>query len=297
MKSERRKRAPTFEKRFTQTAKRICIGTALSSLIYHIVSLCTLSVEKLVSSGNESLYGKSLKVACHVLPRVEIFTVIIGMGLVYLFLWTRQRVFYISASLKTLNSNSVRVLSHIILILWVFYFVPAAIVYCILVDYVVLRPGGCQVMISTVGFYRNIIISWVSVSIFMQIALLGLFIKPIIHRALIRHKRNIFKANKLLNRVKKAIALTMICLLSDIVAAVVTLFIFRSSSNYSVMAYHINLVINMLATIACFDDWATMLWPWGRDAVFPHNSAWALQGVSNISTPSSASTGMDTSTH
>ena len=263
------KRTPgNKEHRLRTTAKKICIATAISSLFYNLVSLCTLTVERFVSDGR-TIDTAQLEVACQILPRFGLLGVYVGTGLVYLFLWCRQRVFYISPSLKELNNKKVKIVSYFVLGLWICYFVPTAIVYCGIVRYKMLRPGGCLVAVNSLLVYRDILISWVSVSVFLQISFLGLFVNPIINHTRIQVEYSTrsspmvsSSSTKLIRRVKRASFLTFMCLISDALSAAVTILAYRIDSNNLTFTYNLNLVLNLLAIIGCFDNWVTLVWPW-----------------------------------
>ena len=259
------------EHRFMSTAKKICIATAITSLLSNLVSLCTLTVERVLSDGR-TVDAAQLELACQILPRFGILGVYIGTGWVYLFLWCRQRVFYISPSLKELNNKKVKIVSYFVLGLWICYFVPASIVYCVVIRYKMLRPGGCVAVSSCLLEYRDIILSWVSVSVFMQVSLLGLFVNPIINRTRVRRQNssklrptNSSSSNKLLRRVKRASVLSVMCLISDVLSASVTILTYRTDSNNLVLTYNMNLMINLLAIVAFFDNWTTLFWPWVKN--------------------------------
>ena len=268
MKVKEKRNSLSKEARLKSTTKKISISVAFVSLSYNLFSISALAVERFVSEGREVKIYSQLQMACQILRRLEILNIVIGTGLVYLFLWCRQRVFYINPSLTALNSNKVKIISYLVLALWVCYFVPAAVTYCVIIRYELLQPGGCQVVKKSLSEYKDIIISWVSVSTFMQITLLGLFVNPIINRMLIRGQtpskpslqRN--SSNKLLRRVKRAFVLTLMCLSSDILAATVTVLTFRLNANNLILSYNVNMFINLLAIVGCFDNWAVLLWPW-----------------------------------
>ena len=103
----------------------------------------------------------------------------------------------------------------------------------------------------------------------MQIALLGLFVNPIIRRTrLVKRKqpnsKGISSSVRLLKRVKKAIGLTAMCLVSDILAAILTIFTPPSNTNNFTYFYNINLLVNLSAVIGCFDNWPHTICPWSR---------------------------------
>ena len=256
-----------LEKKFALISKFICILIAVISAIRNANSMGLLIVVKTAAYNDiDILRIDILQTACKILPRIGILTLTIGTGLVYLFLWFRQRVFYIHPSINILNNRLVRAISWGIILVWFLYYVLAMVYYLILAQYQFYHNGGCLVIAddysSLIYFYVGI--SWAIVSVLMQIALLGLFIFPIIKRTLWRSK----EANQnllLFKRVKKAIIITAVCLISDILSAFITWATATPNVTSFLGIYSINLFINHLATVACFDHWKLLLLPWKRN--------------------------------
>ena len=264
-----------LEKKFAILSKFICILIAVISVIRTTNAVALLFIDKTAILANRNISQiDSLQTACQILPRIGIFTLTIGTGLVYLFLWFRQRVFYVHPSINILNNRLVRATSWGIILVWFLYYISAMISYFVLVEYQFDKNGRCLVATgrsSSIYFYISF--SWVVVSILMQIALLGLFIFPIIRRTLWRtleENRN----SVLLQRVRKAIIITVVCLASDILSAIFTQTLTRPHETGFNATYSINLLINHLATVACFDYWKLMLWPWKH---YPSNTKNQIQ--------------------
>ena len=251
----------SLEKKFSVISRCICIFIAVISVIRNINSIALLALEKVAVDNKTMLPTNVMQNACKVLPRVGISAVTLGTGLVYLFLWFRQRVFYIHPSINILNNRWVRGISMSIILVWFFYYIPSTLCYFTLVQYQFNEEGGCLVDNLTSRNYLFIIISWLIVSVIMQIALLGLFIFPIIKRTLWGNEE-MSRHSMLLQRVKKAIIITIICLISDILSASVTWFLQRPNVTSLFVLYSLNLTINHLATVACFDNWKLMILPW-----------------------------------
>ena len=256
-----------LEKKFAVISKYICILIAVISVFRNANSIGLLIVEKIATfSESNILQINILQIACKILPKIGILILTVGTGLVYLFLWFRQRVFYVHPSISIINNKLVRAISWGIILAWFFYYISAMTCYLTLVGYQFYYDEGCLVIADGLSsfIYFYIALSWTIVSILMQIALLGLFIFPIIKRTLWRSK----DANQhllLLQRVKKAIIITVVCLISDILSALITWSTTRPNVTSFFGIYSINLLINHLATVACFDHWKLMLWPWKQD--------------------------------
>lgn len=174
----------TKESQLSSAAKRICIVIAVVAFVYQLLSLANLYLEKFVYRGNFSLQHERhvTEITCHVMPKVRVSVLIIATAMTYFFLWIRQRVFYVNPSLKALNSRVVKVTSYLVLTIWSLYFFPIVMAYLILVEYEHTTSSGCTIKQSSRILFRNIIVSWLSVSVAMQIALLALFINPILNR-------------------------------------------------------------------------------------------------------------------
>ena len=94
---------------------------------------------------------------------------------------------------------------------------------------------------------------------FLQSVLLGLFIYLILKKRVSWKDKSNRNSALLWNRVKKAVAITSICLTTDIACFLIAN-LFRKLSYFDI--YSFNLFINFLLTIIYFDHWKTLLWPW-----------------------------------
>ena len=121
--------------------------------------------------------------------------------------------------------------------------------------------GGCLVRKSISYSYLTIILTWVVVSLLIQIALLGLFIYPIMKKMSWTDK-NLDQTSVLVKRVKKAVYLTLTCLVSDIMSAALPPALLKKNENDLFFFYSINLAVNHVVTVACFDYWKDLVWPW-----------------------------------
>ena len=253
------------ETRYSCFAKNICVLISFVSTLFQFFSLGNLYLERFDYRSNATSEDdwRLPQGVCQVLPKVRILVLIIGTGLVYLFLWTRQKVFYVNPSLKVLNSKLVKATSYSVLIFWLLYFATVSLIYLIVIQYERLFPEGCVLMKKSRVVFRSIIVSWLCVSVAMQITLLALFIKPILNRMTLKgHETRRSKSfSRLLKRLKRAVALTGLCLLSDIVSGVCVILFFKPKSNNYTFPYNINVAVNLFAVIGCFDYWFAILWP------------------------------------
>ena len=248
------------EKKYAMLSKLVCIFIGFMSLLRNLNSIGFLWMEIIAISKN-STFDEDLKLACQILPQSGNIILTLGLGFVYCFLWLRQRVFYIHPSLKVLNNLTTRILSSATAISWLIFFVSLFISYIIVVQYDLQAGGGCLVRKSIIYSYLAIILTWGVVSLLIQIALLGLFIYPIMKKVSWTDK-NLDQTSVLIKRVKKAVYLTLTCLVSDIMSAALPTALFKENENFLFFFYSINLAVNHVVTVACFDHWKDLIWPW-----------------------------------
>lgn len=251
------------EKKYAILSKGICIFISFMSLLRNLNSVGFLWMEISAVSRNSS-FDSSLILACRVLPKSGNVILTAGVGFVYLFLWFRQRVFYIHPSLKVLNNLTTRIMSSAVALVWLTCFLSLLIAYFIVVHYDLVLGGGCLVKSTSILSYLGIILSWGAVSLIIQIALLLLFIYPIMKK-MSWTSAAATRNSVLLKRVKKAVFLTVTCMISDILSAILPPAFFKENENDLFFFYSINLTVNHMVTIACFDHWKKLIWPWKSD--------------------------------
>ena len=252
----------SLEKKYRFLSLCLSCFIGFFAVVRHLNSIALLWFEK--QALQSSLDQEDLLVAerrCEILPRIGVSFLTSGLTFVYLFLWFRQRIFYIHPSLSVLNSKVVSGLSSFSFALWLGYFIATTLSYFFIVRYHFEPFGGCLIVKETGQQYADIITSWAVFSVFMQMMLLGLFIYPIVKRGLWKdHSENLNPC--LFKRVQKAVLLTSACLFSDIVSAIASNTLYTADTNNVFIVYSVNLLVNHLVTIACFDYWKLILWPW-----------------------------------
>ena len=254
----------TIEQKYGVLSKYTCILIGFASFLRQSSLFADLLKEFYIVNYNLSLSQEAMIApACKALPMLSNFALTIGTGMMFLFLWFRQRILYTHPSLKILSNKCLQIFSIGIIVVWLLFYIALFPSYFILVQFYYVAKIGCIVKGKTCDSYNNITISWVAVSILMQLSLLFLFIYPILTRTTRRgHQSNEQRSTALMRRVKKAIVLTSITLGTDIVTILMQT-IFRTEYSISfVFHFGANLVINHLVTIACFDNWKQLLWPW-----------------------------------
>ena len=251
---EKRKKsffALSLEVKYERICKWISISVSASAILKLLLSFSISLLQKYAVMFQ--LDSESGGIICDVLSRIDRFLLTLGVSVVYLFLWFRQRIFYIHPSMCISHNKVVRLISAAVAIVWVLYYLAILLCFFILVEFA-FEHGIC-VRANPISEenYFNVFLSWALLSIFMQVVLLGLFIYPIITKATLLTSKN-SQTSKLVKRVKKAVILTVVCLVSDILAFVLTV-------NKVMNIYNVDLMINVFVTVFCFDNWRTMLFP------------------------------------
>ena len=247
-----------IEKKYSVLSKYICIFIAIVSLVLFVSSVRYWLVQgSAIFRGSNQTADETV---CVVFP-IRNMAFILGNGLAYLYLWLRQRVIYVHPSLKVLNNKYLSIFSFAILILWILFWISLAVIYFIKVQYRLNGKSGCILENNSVQSHLEIAFTWTMASILMQISLLSLFIYPILKQARWSDQQN---NPNLMRRVKKAVVFASICLGTDIATIVVYYLIFVTNciGETAVWVFSINLLINHLITIGCFDHWKKLLWPW-----------------------------------
>ena len=253
------------ENKFVVLSKTACIIIGIASFIRQWSAFGRMFIENSAIRNNYpngSYLGLNIEKVCDVFPALSNIALCSGNGLVFLFLWFRQRVFYVHPSMKSLNNKVVICVSSGIMGMWFLYYLFLSISYFFLVEYDFQKYGGCLAKESSYDSYTALTISYSVVSIVMQFLLLGLFIYPILKLTSWRKNHHRNRNSNLIQRVKKAVILTFICCFTD-VATIITYRVFNAKNeNGEFFDFNLNLMINHLVCIACFDQWKKILWPW-----------------------------------
>ena len=241
----------TIEQKYGVLSKYTCILIGFASFLRQSSSFAELWIEFYSINYNLSLSQESMIApACKALPALFNFALTIGTGMVFVFLWFRQRILYIHPSLKMLNNKCLEIFSIGIIVVWLLFYIALCPTYFTLVRFYYVAKIGCLVEDDTLDSNNHLTIFWMAVSILMQLSLLFLFVYPILTRTTRRgHQSSEQRSTALMRRVKKAIVLTSIAFGTDIVTIMIER-IFWTKFHFGT-----NLVINHLVTIACFDNW------------------------------------------
>ena len=242
----------------------ICISIGFLLTIRHAYSIGILIIEGLWFFRNLSLPQNNLDVVCNVF-RLDMIIYVIINTLVMLFLWFKQRTFYLHSHFQR-NFKECILCSYAVLIIYIVLNVSLVIYLMYVLQFRFVR-GYCFFISSSpsssVIMYWGTVLTVETTSVVMssfltQVILLLLFICPIMNLRS-QQSREVQQNNQLdclERKTIKAICLAALCFVTDIAAYL--LFIFDVSSSI----LYINFVINHLAIIACFDCWKKLLWPW-----------------------------------
>lgn len=254
------------EKRQATISRLLCLFVAFLTLMR------SLSVFGFIKIGYFLTFGDDLSdeqkeeanVTCSAIMFVSDLSLTIGTGSVYVFLWIRQRIFYVYPELEALSNRFVRVFSVVVIIMWFIYYFFAIITYIITVRFVFDPIYVCNPVNEDANNWIGLIlISWLIATLLMEVSLMGLFVFPLLKRESWR-KKNVKgtgsgSASLLLHRVKKAVILTMVTAVSDILAFIIG---FTVGGPLAAGLFNVNMLTNLLAAIGCFDHWRSMLGPW-----------------------------------
>ena len=253
----------TWEKLHITKSITLCVFVAVLAFVRSLTTFDFLGLNYYSSiHGNFSENQRTnADTICSALIPVSDMALTIGTCLVYVCLWLRQRIFYILPHLKALSNKCVKIFSTTILVVWFLYFAIVITCYFVFVRYKFSFYHRCEPVDKDANdAFLYIMLSWVIMTVLMEISLLGLFIYPLLNRERWR-KKNIKKSNStsiLLMRVKKATALTLITALSDIVAFVLS---FVVEDGITSAVFNLNMLVNLLAAIGCFDHWRSLVCP------------------------------------
>ena len=278
----------SIEHKFALISRLLCILIAVISLFRNIIACIRLSMAEIHEEPTEIIstaHRNATQLQCQVVAKLGNVLLTLGMAFVYLFLWFRQRLFFVHPSLKVLSNKFVKIISFSIIIVWLIYYAWSITYYLTLVQYHFNHE--CLTVQSTASYRLYFVMSWVIVSFVMQIGLLALFLYPFFKKDSWKTRKD-FRNSRLMRRVKKAVALASTCLISDIVIAAVGFALSLLNSSSSLFAvFSINLLGNLLVTVGCFDNWQQLLWPW---QLKPKKTLTRKQGKSAETNNRSAST-------
>ena len=256
-----------LEKKFRVISKYICILIGIFSVIRSLGDIVVKSAEWSAAFSIESVLSTNgAAIGCNVVTRVSVPALCSGNLFVYVFLWLRQSIFYVQPTLNVLYNKKLKAFSVIILVFYLVFGLSLVIAFSIVVRHALNSAGFCiiQPVVNNDMSFVQIMNAWNSLSIAMQMSLLGLFIYPLLKQATWIQNQHGVRNYRMLRVVKKAVILASACLVTDICTLIyVGLAISSGKNNQNIhVVYSGNLVVNYLVIIACFGYWRKLLWPW-----------------------------------
>ena len=297
VKIERPRKQPFFqlslENKLTVLSRFTCIIIGCLSFLNQLIEFVELLSR--YDDGVSPHFDFKNKLICETISILAGIVFSFGNGLVYLFLWFRQRVFYIHPSLKNLNSKAVQAFSTSIMVVWVLYYFCLCVSTVALVRFDFSPEEGCFIQENSHYVSLYLLMSYYTVAIFMQLLLLVLFICPILKQTSFQNQQsNNDRQSRLMKRVKKAVILGFICFTTDFLPFVEIQLALAQIPNFLYFSFSFNLLINHLVTIASFDHWKQLLWPWNlkRNVSEPYKNKRKSERHSSFSTMSTRDTGI-----
>ena len=257
----------TLEKKYRVISKYICILIGVFTVIHSLGDIVVKSAEWSAAFSIESVLSTNgAAIGCNVVTQVSVSALGTGNLFVYVFLWLRQSIFYVQPTLNALYNNKMKAFSVFILVFYVVFGLSLFIAFSIVVRYALNSAGFCiiQPVVNNDTSFVLIMNAWNSLSIAMQVSLLGLFIYPLLKQATWNQNQLGTQNHRLLQVIKKAVVLASVCLVTDICTLIYVGLAISSGKNNqrTYVVYSGNLVVNYLVTIVCFGYWKKLLWPW-----------------------------------
>ena len=267
-------------------SKCTCITIGIAFFVSHWTNFGQMLYEynAVFNNDSNSQPHSGNVIICETIPTLRDFSYSLGNGLVYLFLWLRQKVFYIHPSLKILNGRWVKIFSNGIMVIWSLFCFSLIFVYFTRVKHHFNEYVGCLISEESFDAFLILILSFLIVASFMQVVLLGLFVYPILKQSSWRNRQNNVSNSCLMRRVKKAVILASICLATDFLSLVLVLSFYEKNVNVETFGFSVNVVVNHVITVACFDNWKQIIWPWNLDVVNVQNQCDGIREVVPSST-------------
>ena len=173
----------SIKHKFALISRLLCILIAVISLFRNITACILLSMVEIYDTPTgitSTSHRNATELQCKVVVKLGTVLLTLGIGLVYLFLWFWQRIFFVHPSLKVLSNKFVKSISFSIVIVWLMYYTSSITYYLILVQYHLNHE--CSIVQSTENYVFYFAMVWVIVNIVMQIGLLALFLYPFLKK-------------------------------------------------------------------------------------------------------------------
>ena len=83
-------------------------------------------------------------------------------------------------------------------------------------------------------------------------------------------------------RIERAMTSTLVCLLSDILAAVLNVVVYNETTVFMMSLYSANLCIHTFVAVGCFDNWWKRLKVWNMEDSGSHRDSSDMQSRGTI---------------
>ena len=194
---------------------------------------------------------------CDKLNKTKMLFSAVNVAAVYLFLWTRQRLYYLEPAMKELSNKTTRTMSTLSLFfLFIGHFV-GNILFLLFRDFN-LSAVGCVNNIKDETLFEYLPWIWLGTgSMVYQIILFALFIYP-----LIRHKSLVPSSNGFHNTIsviKRTTIATSTCIATDFISSCLIVLARDENEIVPIFSYDISATINVVCVIMSFGDWKMQL--------------------------------------
>ena len=197
---------------------------------------------------------------------ISVYAAIFGHCFAYVFLWLRQILFYAHPTLKVLYNNKLKTISFCILPSYLLLVLSLSIIRLVRGRHALNKVGFCvlQLELNVFMAYVKFLIAGSILSTAMQLALLGLFIYPLLKQSSWHKNEQGMQNHRMLQLVRKSVILASVSVITDVITAVSVNVFFDNDTNNPTIVHSLNLVINYLIAIGIFSYWKKLFWPWSK---------------------------------
>ena len=257
----------TLDKKYCVQSKYICSLIGICSMVRSLTEIGLRSIEWNAAFFNDSAQPTTAaNTACYVLPHISVYAAIFGHCFVYVFLWSRQIIFYAHPTLNVLYNNKLKTISFSILPSYLLLVLSLSIIHLVRGQHALNKAGFCvlQLELNVFMAYVKFLIAGSILSTAMQLLLLGLFIYPLLKQSSWHKNEQGMQNHRMLQLVRKSVILASVSVITDIITAVSVNIFFDNDTNNPTIVHSLNLVINYLIAIGIFSYWKKLFWPWSK---------------------------------
>ena len=252
------------ERKYRLLSFYTCIVVGFVSMFRHVCFIGLLVLTGQVVYNNLSLPETTFDTICNVLPRFDVIAYGLGISLVMLLLWLRQATLHVYLPYNHRCFKSSKADRYVALILIISYWVVTLSFYIIAVRYRHFK-GNCLAEINWNNINSFEIFNVLVAPVFaIQLLFLSYFTATIVvlRNQQNRRVRRNNQFDQLKRKATKVWIIALFCMVTDVIFTTLFVAFHQQYFGFAYFPFSINLVINHLATIAFFDCWKTILWPW-----------------------------------